>query len=134
MDNQKIYDAMLIKAFRKDVQMKDIELWLKPYNIKLMECGLRRVPKSIWWCERVRVMVRNHMRVLADRLWDTGSDKDLETLAWMQNIDCSKKNRDKVIDERARLRKDSNTNRRKAHILKANWEGQKRTNQWNTTK
>jgi hypothetical protein len=134
VDNQKVYDAMLIKAFRKDAQMKDLELWLKPYNIKLMECGLRRVPKRIWWFERVRVVVRNYMRVLADRLWDTTPDKDIETLAWMQNIDCSKKSKDKVLEERASLRKNSNTNRRRASVLQENWEGQKRTNQWNITK
>ena len=134
MDKQRIYDAMLIKAFRSDIRMTDLEKWLVPYDIKLMERKLKRIPKKIWWVEKVRVMVANNMRPLSDRLWDTDKSKDIETLNWMANINCSNPSYDKVSVEKQMLKKKSNADRRRNGILFENWESQKRTNQWNVTK
>lgn len=134
MDKQRIYDAMLIRAFRKDVRMTDLEWWLKPYSIKLMDRELKRIPKKIGWPERVRVMVGNNMKQLADRLWDTDQSKDIETLDWMKNIECSNPSYDKIMAEKTRLKKQSNENRRKGGVLNQNWEAQKRSNQWGVVK
>lgn len=133
MDKQRIYDAMLIKAFRAGTRMTDFEKWLAPYDIKLMNRQLKRIPKKIGWGEQVRVMVANNMKPLADRLWDTDKSQDIKTLDWMSNIECNFIN-DKVLSERQTLKKKSNADRRKGGILFENWESQKRTNQWNVTK
>jgi hypothetical protein len=134
MDKQRIYDAMLIKAFRSDIRMTDLEKWLAPYDIKLMESKLKRIPKKIWWVEKVRVVVANNMRPLSDRLWDTDRSKDIETLNWMANINCSNPSYDKVSVEKQRLKKKSNADRQRNGFLFENWESQKRTNQWSVTK
>lgn len=133
VDKQRIYDAMLIKAFRAGIRMTELEKWLAPYDIKLMDRQLKRIPKKIGWAEQVRVMVANNMKPLADRLWDTDKSQDIKTLDWMSNIECNFIN-DKVLSERQTLKKKSNADRRKGGILFENWESQKRTNQWNVTK
>lgn len=133
MNKQRIYDAMLIKAFRAGIRMTDLEKWLAPYDIKLMDRQLKRIPKKIGWAEQVRVMVANNMKPLADRLWDTDKNQDIKTLDWMSNIECHFIS-DNVLSERKVLKKKSNADRRKGGILLENWDAQKRTNQWNVTK
>ena len=133
MNKQRIYDAMLIKAFRKDVRMADLERWLQPYNIKIDKDGLIRVPDHVWWPGRVQEMVGRHLKPLADRLWDTDSSKDIETLDWMAKLKCSNKNT-KWDREKTQLQKESNRDRKRGGILYENWEAQKRSNQWNVTK
>jgi len=133
MDKQRIYDAMLIKAFRKDVRMTDLDRWLAPYHINLIEDNLMRVPKHIWWPGRVQEMVGRYMKTLADRLWDTDSSKDIETLNWMSKLQCSKKNT-KWDAEKAKLRKQSNFDRKRTGVFHENLENQKRSNQWKVTK
>lgn len=133
MNKQRIYDAMLIKAFRYGIRMTDLEKWLTPYDIKLMDRNLKRIPKKIGWSEQVRVMVANNMKPLADRLWDTDKSQDIKTLDWMSNIECNFIN-DKVLYERTKLKKLSNRDRKRGGILKENWDAQKRSNQWNIVK
>jgi hypothetical protein len=133
VDKQRIYDAMLIKAFRAGIRMTELEKWLVPYDIKLMDRQLKRIPKKIGWAEQVRVMVANNMKPLADRLWDTDKSQDIKTLDWMNGIECYFRS-DKVLSERQTLKKKSNADRRKGGILLENWDAQKRTNQWNVTK
>jgi hypothetical protein len=125
---------MLIKAFRAGIRMTDFERWLAPYDIKLMDRQLKRIPKKIAWVEQVRVMVANNMKPLANRLWDTDKSQDLKTLDWMETIDCSNPSYDKVLVERQKLKKLSNRDRKKGGVLLENWESQKRTNQWNIVK
>lgn len=135
MNKQRIYDAMLIKAFRKDVRMTDLERWLKPYGI-MLDCNeLKRVPESIFWPGRVQEMVGRHMKILADRLWDTDSSKDVETLDWMANIEFGKANR-KWDTERAALKRDSNLARRKTKLLAEAIRNDKNraSNQWKIVK
>jgi hypothetical protein len=124
---------MLIKAFRAGIRMTELEKWLVPYDIKLMDRQLKRIPKKIGWAEQVRVMVANNMKPLADRLWDTDKSQDIKTLDWMNGIECYFRS-DKVLSERQTLKKKSNADRRKGGILLENWDAQKRTNQWNVTK
>jgi hypothetical protein len=133
VNKQRIYDAMLIKAFRAGIRMTDLERWLAPYDIKLMDRQLKRIPKKIGWAEQVRVMVANNMKPLADRLWDTDKSQDIKTLDWMNGIECYFRS-DKILSERQTLKKKSNADRRKGGILLENWDAQKRTNQWNVTK
>lgn len=135
VDKQRIYDAMLIKAFRKDIRMTDLERWLKPYDIKLLEDGLKRVPKHIFWPGRVQEMVGRYMKQLADRLWDTDLSKDIETLNWMSNIECDKAYR-KWDYERNKLKRDSNNARRKTKLLANAIENDanKASNQWKIVK
>lgn len=130
-DKQRIYDAMLIRAFRRDIRMTDLDRWLRPYGIKLDQDGLRRVPKSVFWPGRVQEMVGRYMKPLADRLWDT--TEDIKTLDWMKNLDCQDTNR-KRDKERAKLVKDSNNARRKTQILAQAIDGKKRNSQWNVVK
>ena len=133
MDKQRIYDAMLIKAFRAGIRMTDFEKWLAPYDIKLMDRQLKRIPKNITWVEQVRVMVANNMKPLANRLWDTEKSQDIKTLDWMSGIECHFI-KDKVLSERQTLKRKSNMDRKKGGVLLENWESQKRTNQWNVVK
>jgi hypothetical protein len=133
VNKQRIYDAMLIKAFRAGIRMTDLERWLIPYEIKLMDRQLKRIPKKIAWAEQVRVMVANNMKPLANRLWDTDKSQDIKTLDWMSGIECHFMS-DKILSERQTLKRKSNADRRKGGILLENWEAQKRSNQWNKSK
>jgi hypothetical protein len=133
VDKQRIYDAMLIKAFRAGIRMTDFEKWLAPYEIKLMDRKLKRIPKKITWVEQVRVMVANNMKPLADRLWDTDKSQDIKTLDWMSKIECHFM-RDKVLSERQTLKRKSKIDRQKGGVLFENWEAQKRNSQWGTVK
>lgn len=135
VDKQRIYDAMLIKAFRKDIRMTDLEKWLKPYGIKIDDGTLNRVPKHVFWPGRVQEMVGRYLKPLADRLWDTKPTDDIKTLDWMKNLNC--KNTSYKLDrERQNLRKDSNNARRKTNILSEaiSNDKNKASNQWNVTK
>lgn len=132
MDNQRIYDAMLIKAFRKDVRMTDLKRWLKPY-FDLDQSKLMRLPNSVYWPMRVQSMVGKHLKPLADRLWDTDASKDIETLDWMKNLKCQSTGT-RISGELQRLKNDSNNARRKTKILAGSIALTKRNNQWNTVK
>jgi hypothetical protein len=134
VNKQRIYDAMLIKAFRADIRMTDLERWLAPYDIKLLESDLKRIPKKIAWIERVRVVVGRNMKTLADRLWDTDKSKDIETLDWMAKINCSNPSYDKVLDERQKLKMKSKIDRQRGGIFAESAEHKKRNNQWNVVK
>lgn len=135
VDKQRIYDAMLIKAFRKDIRMTDLQKWLKPYEIEISSDLLLRVPKYVFWCGRVQEMVGRYLKPLADRLWDSNPIDDIKTLDWMNNINCKNTNR-KWDRELQKLKRDSNNARRKTKIL-ANAiknDENKASNQWNVTK
>lgn len=124
---------MLIKAFRAGIRMTDFEKWLAPYEIKLMDRKLKRIPKKIAWVEQVRVMVANNMKPLADRLWDTDKSQDIKTLDWMSKIECHFMS-DKVLSERQTLKRKSKIDRQKGGVLLEKWEAQKRNSQWGTVK
>ena len=133
MDKQRIYDAMLIKAFRKDVRMAELAKWLKPYQINLDDCGFKRVPKHVFYPGRVQEMVGRYLKPLADRLWDTSSIDDIKTLDWMANLNCEYKET-KWDKEKRSLIKQSNHDRRRGGMLKEAIEKNKRNNQWGIVK
>ena len=133
VDKQRIYDAMLIKAFRKGVKMKDLENWLKPYDIKLDKCGLMRIPNYVVWMGEVRVMVGVYLKPLADKLWDTDVSQDIKTLDWMQNLKCEKTNQS-IQKEKTKIRKDSDLAFKKTKILGNALQKCLKSNQWNVVK
>lgn len=130
---QRIYDAMLIKTFRADKRMTELGNWLKPYGIDLQKHDLKRCPKSVYWAERVQEMVGRFMRPLADRMWDTERSQDVTTLNWMAKIQLGKADT-KWDNERAKIRRESNRDRKFTGVLRDNLEAQKRSNQWKVTK
>lgn len=52
----------------------------------------------------------------------------------MKNLNCSNPSYDKISVEKQKLKKKSKINRQFSGILFENWEGQKRSNQWNKVK
>lgn len=106
MDKQRIYDAMLLRAFRKDVTVGVLNYWLKPYGIHVPDPELKRQPPR--WNIRVQSFVGMYLKALADRLWDTEPPSDIKTLDWMTRWDCEFTDR-----------------RRKKELSKARWGDRK---------
>jgi len=130
-DNQKIYDAMLIKAFRADVSLGRLWFWLKPYNISPPDSTLKRQPPKVNM--RVQAFVGCFLKPLADRLWDTNKTDDIKTLYWMDKLNC--KNTNRVMDNDIQnLKRKNIISRRRGGFLYENREAQKISNQWNVTK
>lgn len=132
-EQQRVYDALVIKAFRADKRMIDIINWIKPWGVDLQKHNLKRCPKSVYFMERVQEMVGRFMRPLADRLWDTDRSQDVATLNWMAKIKLGQQDR-KWDNERAAMRKKSNADRVKAGLLRGEYETHLRNNQWKVTK
>jgi hypothetical protein len=132
-DYQKIYDAMLIKAFRADVNMYTLRAWLKPYNVDINDGIFKRCPNPVYYPLRVQVMMATYMKKLSDRLWDTDKKEDIKTLAWMDGIEINKKNY-RVEAQINNLRKKSNNSRKKSGFLHGNIDAQKLNSQWKVTK
>lgn len=131
MDTQRIYDAMLIKAFRADVTLDQLRWWLKIYKINLPEENLKRQPKYLKM--RVQPFVGIYLKPLADRLWDTNKSEDIQTLDWMKNLEC-KNTAMRINTEQNKLMRENRRDRRRTAILRESLEGQRRSNQWNVTK
>ncbi len=131
MDRQRIYDAMLIKAFRSDITLGYLYYWLKPYDIAPPDKGLMRQPPMASKMS-VRVFVGTFLKPLADRLWDTGPSDDVKTLDWMRNIECQQ-NR-KVDYERRKLRREITIDHGRIDLLGKNLERKNPSNQWHVTK
>ncbi len=128
VDKQRIYDAMLIKAFRKDVTVGVLWNWLRVYGIDVPEKSLKRQPKSNKM--RVQAFVGCYLKPLADRLWDTDKSKDLETLNWMTFLNTeSTKNNDDI-----RLKRLSNIDRKRGGLIGQSMRRHNRSNQWGVTK
>jgi hypothetical protein len=131
MDNQKIYDAMLIKAFRADVTLGTLWYWLKPYNINPPDPTLKRQPPIAKM--RVQVFVGTFLKPLSDKLWDTDKTHDIKTLYWMDKLDSQ--NTNKVMDSDIQnLKRKSNNDRRRQGFLHDNLQAQNASNQWKVTK
>ena len=128
VDKQRIYDAMLIRAFRKDVTVGVLWNWLRVYEIHIPEKTLKRQPKT--YKMRVQAFVGCYLKPLADRLWDTDRSKDLETLDWMTWLDTQlTKNNDDV-----KLKRQSNRDRRRSGLIRQSLQRHNRGNQWGVTK
>ena len=137
MDKQRIYDAMLIKAFRKDVLVLHLNEWLKVYDIDMIRDKrlYKRIPEYLYYKKRVQEMVGDYMKPLANRLWDTTRADDIKTLDWMQRIDCiARDNIKPKHDESQKEYKDRLALIRSNKLVKENIQAEKRTNQWGVTK
>lgn len=131
MDKQRIYDAMLIKAFRSDITIGYLYYWLKPYQIEPPVDGLMRQPPRANKMS-VRVFVGTFLKPLADRLWDTDPSQDAKTLDWMKNIQCQQS---RAIDyERRKLRRETMIDDKRTVLLGRNLDRQNLSNQWHVTK
>lgn len=128
MDKQRLYDAMLIKAFRADKTCGMLWYWLKGLGIEVPDKTLRRQPIS--GKMRVQSFVGHYLKPLADRLWDTDRSQDIKTLDWMANLDCQRTG----SREREKMKRESNNDRRRQGLLHHQWEQKKTSNQWHVTK
>jgi hypothetical protein len=130
-DPQRIYDAMLIKAFRADITFDRMRWWLKPYGISVPDPRLKRqVPYTKM---RVQAFVGAYLKPLADRLWDTDKTQDIKTLNWMENLNNENTER-RMRNDILKLKRENKKDRGRTGILRANLEGQLASNQWNVTK
>ena len=76
MDKQRLYDAMLIKAFRADATVGHLWWWLKGLGIEIPDKTLKRQPPTNKM--RVQSFVGTFLKPLADRLWDTDRSQDID--------------------------------------------------------
>lgn len=131
MDRQRIYDAMLIKAFRKDVTTGVLNYWLKPYGIHTPDPELKRQPPA--FNMRVQSFTGTYLKPLADRLWDTEPSSDIKTLDWMAHLNSEntahqrKKETQQAIWQR---KKDKAT----TYAVRTTLYMQCASNQWGVTK
>ena len=103
-EKQRIYDAMLIRAWRKDVTMERLRLWLRPYNICIMDEDLIRTTQYI--PQRVVRFVGIELKPLSDKLFDGDPADDLKVLNWLgkSGLRCQKTNRLDVNEKRSTKR------------------------------
>lgn len=130
IDRQRVYDAMLIKGFRKDVTMGMVNYWLRPYNIKTPDPELKRQPPA--YNIRARVFIGEWLKPLADRLWDTQPDQDIKTLDWMAKLESQKSY--KVQRELNNVRRKTMIDDGRSDLLAQNIERKRESNQWHVTK
>lgn len=82
---QRIYDAMLIRAWRKDINLETMRYWLKPYDICIIDPELIRTPKYLKM--RVMVFVGSELKPLGDKLFDHAPTDDIKILNWLGKSD-----------------------------------------------
>ena len=82
-EKQRIYDAMLIRAWRKDVTVERLRLWLKPYNICILDKDLIRTTSYIQ--QRVARFIGIQLKPLSDKLFDGKPEDDIKILNWLGN-------------------------------------------------
>ena len=130
INRQRVYDAMLIKGFRKDVTMGMINYWLKPYKINTPDPELKRQPPP--YNIRARVFVGEYLKPLADRLWDTQPDQDIKTLVWMAGLESQRSN--KIQRELNRVKRQITIDEGRGDLLSKNLARNREGNQWHVTK
>ena len=128
MDKQRLYDAMLIKAFRQDKTVGQLWFWLKGLGIEIPDKTLLRQPPT--GKMRVQTFVGIYLKPLADRLWDTDRSKDIETLNWMGNLNSQQTGG----RERNSLMRQSRIDRARQGLLHQDLERHHTSNQWHVTK
>jgi|688.fasta_scaffold439904_2 hypothetical protein len=128
MDKQRLYDAMLIKAFRQDRTVGQLWWWLRGLGIEIPDKTLLRQPPTSKM--RVQAFVGIYLKPLADRLWDTDRNKDIETLNWMANLD----NQRTSGGEKDKLMRKIRVDRTRQELLHHELERHRPNNQWHVTK
>lgn len=93
-EKQRIYDAMLIRAWRKDVTMDSVRLWLKPYNICILDEDLIRT--SPYMPQRIVRFVGAQLKPLGDRLFDGNPVDDIKILNWLTKSGLQCKNTERI--------------------------------------
>jgi len=130
INKQRVYDAMLIKGFRKDVTMGMVNYWLRPYNIHTPDPELKRQPPP--FNIRARVFVGEWLKPLADRLWDTQPDQDIKTLDWMAKLENQRNQ--KIQKELNKIKRQTTIDEGRSDLLRKNLERKRESNQWHITK
>lgn len=93
-EKQRIYDALLIRAWRKDVTMNEVRYWLKPYNICITDKDLIRT--SPFMPQRVVRFVGSDLKPLSDKLFDGEPANDINVLNWLSKSGLQAKNTERV--------------------------------------
>jgi hypothetical protein len=130
INKQRVYDAMLIKGFRKDVNMGMLNYWLRPYNLSIPDPELKRQPPP--YNIRIRLFVGEYLKPLADRLWDTEPAQDIKTLDWMAGLDSHRYR--KVDRELNKVRRQIAIDDGRTGLLAQNIARKRESNQWHITK
>jgi len=93
-EKQRIYDALLIRAWRKDVTLNEIRYWLKPYNICITDKDLIRT--SPFMPQRVVRFVGAELKPLSDKLFDGEPANDIKVLDWLGKSGLRAKNTERI--------------------------------------
>jgi len=128
MDKQRLYDAMLIKAFRQDKTVGHLWWWLRGLGIEIPDKTLLRQPPTSKM--RVQTFVGLYLKPLADRLWDTDRSQDIETLNLLGNLDSQRTG----SRDREKLMRASRMDRVRQGLLHHDLERNHAKNQWHVTK
>ena len=112
-EKQRIYDAMLIRAWRKDVTMDTLRLWLRPYDICVTDKDLIRT--SHYMPQRIVRFIGSQLKPLSDKLFDGNPTDDINILNWLgkSGLRCKNTERIKTNDMqniRNAIKKDKNLN------------------------
>lgn len=93
-EKQRIYDAMLIRAWRKDVTLNEVRYWLRPYDICPTDPDLIRTKNLS--SMRVQVFVGAELKPLADKLFDHKPVDDIKILNWLgkSGLRCQRTDRE----------------------------------------
>lgn len=93
-EKQRIYDALLIRAWRKDVTLNEIRYWLKPYNICITDKDLIRT--SSFMPQRVVRFVGAELKPLSDKLFDGEPTNDINVLNWLSKSGLRTQNTERI--------------------------------------
>jgi hypothetical protein len=93
-EKQRIYDALLIRAWRKDLTLNEVRYWLKPYNICITDKDLIRTSPYI--PQRVVRFVGVELKPLSDKLFDGEPANDINVLNWLSKSGLRCQNTERV--------------------------------------
>lgn len=94
-EKQRIYDAMLIRAWRKDVTMDTLRFWLRPYDLCVTDEDLIRTSKYL--PQRVVRFVGQQLKPLGDKLFDGDPTKDIDILNWLTKSNLKCQNTERIM-------------------------------------
>jgi hypothetical protein len=118
--DQKYYDAMLIRAYRRFMTGGAFAKWVKEtFGVWPSELPLKRC-KGFYTKQGVRAFVGAHLRPLADRLLDSEPSDDIETLRLLQGkwagLDCQLRRDRSLSRERARFHRNETLATKKSMV------------------
>ena len=116
---QEYWDACLIRAWRRQLNMMDVmSMLLSLTGKRIDECELLRIPlPNTPWKSGVRVFTAYHLPKINEKLWDQDPEKDILLLRKLQKSKYSTEknayhtNADRELkNEQARIRKNKKIN------------------------